>query len=88
MYLCALNYSQQAKIAKTRDNQMKQSCRDRCTLCYFTTRTDGSHTPQSLLEGCVYMEAAVPIGQMLQEEKNRRLNHTQDIPLSECKAVQ
>lgn len=47
----------------------KQRNRDRCTLCYFTARTDGSHTPQSLLKGCIYMETAVTIGQMLQRKK-------------------
>lgn len=35
------------------------------TLSYFTARTDGSHTPQRLLEGCIYMEAAVAIRKML-----------------------
>lgn len=44
------------------------------TLSYFTARTDGSHTPQRLLEGCIHMEAAVAIGEMLhipQEEKTK-----------------
>lgn len=41
--------------------------RDKDTLCYFTPRADGSHTPQCLLEGCIHMETAITIGQVLQE---------------------
>lgn len=49
------------------------------TLSYFTARTDGSHTPQRLLEGCIDMEAAVAIGEMLQipQKKKKIRNSTQ-----------
>lgn len=45
-------------------------------MCYFTARTDGSHTPKCLLEGCIYMETAITIGQMLQDERMKKKNVT------------
>lgn len=51
----------------------------RFTLSYFTARTDGSHTPQRLLEGCVDVEAAVAIGEMLhipQEKHTSVIQHS------------
>lgn len=42
------------------------------TLSYFTARTDGSHTPQRLLEGSIYMEAVVAIRKMLQIPQRRK----------------
>lgn len=41
------------------------------TLCYLTPSTDGDHTPECLLESCIYMEIANTIGQMLQQNKEK-----------------
>lgn len=79
-----MQYKQMDKETETHRNT------DRCTLCYFTARTDGSHAPQSLLEGCIYMETAIAIGQMLQEERYGNLLthqtelHTNTLPESKC----
>lgn len=54
------------KTAKKEEKRRERE-RDKDTLCYFTPRTDGSHTPQCLLEGCIDMETAITIGQVLQE---------------------
>lgn len=35
------------------------------TLCYLTPRADWGRAPKRLLEGCVHVEAAVAVGQML-----------------------
>lgn len=53
------------KTAKKKEKEERE--RDKDTLCYFTPRADGSHTPQCLLEGCIDMETAITIGQVLQE---------------------
>ena len=75
-------YKQQATDQKKqeRQNNVKKKTErpktDRRTLCYFTARTDGSHTPKCLLEGCIYMETAITIGQMLQDD---RMKHRQSL---------
>lgn len=40
-----------------------EQCRG--TLCYLTPCTNGDHTPECLLESCIYMEIVNTIGQML-----------------------
>lgn len=43
----------------------------RGTLCYLTPSTNGDHTPECLLESCIYMEIANTIGQMLEEDTDK-----------------